>query len=42
MNPHDQDLITSLYDYEDGYAFESYSTTFDEELESSASDEELA
>ena len=40
MNPHDHDLITSLYDYEDGFA-SSYSTSFHEELESYTSDEEL-
>mgnify|MGYP006905983419 CR=1 FL=1 len=40
MNPHDLDLITSLYGYKDGFA-SSYSTLFNEKLESSASDEEL-
>ena len=41
MNPNDVDLITSLYDLEDGYV-SPYSATIDEELDSSASDEVLA
>ena len=40
MSPHDLDLITSLYDYEDGYV-SSYSASHDEELDSSEREEEV-
>ena len=41
MNANDHNFITSLYDSEDGYA-SSYSTTIDEKLDSSTSNEVLA
>ena len=42
MNPNEVDFITSLYDYEDGYA-SPYSATIDEDFDSSASEDcELA